>query len=318
MRLGFGCLASVAALAAVVVVVDRLTSAHLPPDLRWFAAGAAGLLLTLGLSSVWTLLRGYGQGDRSRAAVLERAKSGTPPSQDGPFVVTGVVRAEGETLRAPVSGVDCVAYQYRLYTSQWLPGHKHREVPIYWGYAARPFRIDSAAHSFRVIAVPQLRDTPTQHTSDEARARAKRYLAVTRFEPGRALAGIAASVADMVKAAINEPSGDVRRDWQAEGVTVDVDSLPIEETVVAVGSTVSIAGRWSSERRAIVPGELAEGELGVTVVSGPAEGLGQSGASELPSSVWSVALTAVLLLAAGAGIVWLSLTGQLAAWWQAH
>ncbi|HUR95858.1 MAG TPA: hypothetical protein VMY76_14845, partial [Gemmatimonadales bacterium] len=165
MKLGLGCLFQLLALAGVAALVDQLTRTQLPPDLRWVIVGAAALCLTLGLSNLWSLLRGYGQGERSRSAVLERARTGQPPPQDGPFVVTGVVRAEGEPLRAPLSGVECVAYQYRLYTSQWLPGSKHREVPIYWGYAARPFRIDAASQSFNVIAVPQLGDTPTPHGS---------------------------------------------------------------------------------------------------------------------------------------------------------
>ena len=43
--------------------------------------------------------------------------------------------------------------------------------------------------------------------------------------------------------------------------------------------------------------------------------LGTGGASELPWSAWSVALTAALFLAAGA-LVWLSTTGRLAEWWR--
>ena len=120
-------------MAAVAVFIDQLTSAHLPREVRYFVAGAASLFLTAGLSNLWILARGYGQGERSRAAILDRARVGEPPPEDGPFVATGVVRAEGGTLRGPISGTQCVAYQYRLYTRQRLPDTNHREVPILLG-----------------------------------------------------------------------------------------------------------------------------------------------------------------------------------------
>jgi hypothetical protein len=317
-KVGLGCATLLVLLAAVAFFVDQLTSSHLPRELRFFVAVPASLLLTLGLSNLWTLARGYGQGDASRAAVLKRARAGEPPRQDGPVAATGVVRAEGDPLRGPISGIECVAYQYRLYTSQWLPGGKLREVPIYWGYACRAFRIDSPSQAFRVIAVPQLADKATQHDSSESRQRAKAYVAATRYEPKRAIAGIASAAAAMFSELVTEPSGDVRRDWQAEDVNVDIDELLMEETVVPVGATVSVWGRWSAERGAIVPGALGEGELGVILATGTAEELGRGGSSELPSSVLSVAVTAVLLLLAGAALVWLSTTGQIAEWWRTH
>lgn len=295
-----------------------MTSGHLPPEARFFVVVPAALLLTLGLSNLWTLARGYGQGDASRAAILERARQGEPPPQDGHIVATGVVRAEGETLRAPISGVECVAYLYRLYTSQWLPGSKHREVPIYWGYASRPFRIDSPRHAFRVIALPQLADRATQHRSNESRARAKAYVAATRYEPKHALAGIASTAAAMFGELTTEPSGDVRHDWQAAGVNVDLDTLLMEEIAVPVGATVSVSGHWSAERRAIVPGDIGEGQVGVTLVTGSAEELGRSGRSELPWSALTVAVTGALLLLAGSALVWLSTTGWIADWWRTH
>jgi hypothetical protein len=315
-KVGLGCVAHLVVLAAVAVFVDQLTSAHLPQELRLFVVVPAALLLTVGLSNLWTLARGYGRGDASRAAILERARTGEPPQQDGPIAATGVVRAEGGTLRGPISGVECVAYQYRLYTSQWLPGSRHREVPIYWGYASRPFRIDSPRHAFRVMAVPRLADEATQHDSSESRERVKAFVAATRYEPKRAFVGIASAAAAMFSELVTEPSGDVRRDWQAADVNVDINTLLMEEIVVPVGATVSVSGRWSTERRAIVPGEIGEGELGVTLVTGTAEELGRGGSSELPSSALSVAVTATLLLLAGAVLVWLSTTGQIAEWWR--
>lgn len=317
-KVALGCGAHLVLLAALAFGIDQLTSAQLPRELRLYVVLPAALLLTVGLSNVWSLAGGHGRGHGSRAALLARARTGEPPPQDGPIVITGIVRAEGATLRAPISGVECVAYQYRLYTSQWLPGQKHRELPIFWGYACRPFRLDTPRQAYRVVAVPQLADAPVQHQASDARARANAYVAATRYEPKRALAGLASATVTMFGELIAEPSGDVRRDWQAPDVSFGIDELLMEEIVVPIGATVSVSGRWSIERRAIVPGQIDEGGLGVTLVTGPAEALGQSGASELPSSALSVTVMAAVSLLLGAGLVWLSRSGQIADWWRAQ
>jgi hypothetical protein len=114
-----------------------------------------------------------------------------------------------------------------------------------------------------------------------------------------------------------EPAGPVRRDWQATGIDFPFEKLRIEEHVVAVGTTVSVSGHWSAERGAIVPGDIGDGDVGLTLVAGGAEELGRSGAAELPFSVLSVAATAAVSLALGATLVWLSQTGQIAEWWRA-
>jgi hypothetical protein len=317
-KASLGCIAHLVAMAAVAVFVDQLTSPHLPREARFVIAGAAGLFLTAGLSNFWRLARGYGQGDRSRTAILERARTGEAPREDGPYVATGVVRAEGTTLRAPISGVECVAYQYRLFTRQRLPNSKYRELPIYWGYASRAFRVDSPAQTFRVIATPRLADKATQHTSTESLERAKAYVAATHYEQKRGFMGLASATAAMFSELVAEPAGDVRRDWQAADVTLDINSLLREEIVVPVRAIVSVAGRWSSERRALVPGEIGDGELGVTLVTGTAVELGRDGSSELPWSALTVAVTGALLLLVGAALVWLSTTGQIAQWWGPH
>ena len=118
MKFAQGCLSHLVVLCTLTVVVDQLIHPHLPAELRFFVAAPAALLLTVGLSNIWSLIRGYGRGDRSRSAVLARARIGEVPRQDGPIVATGTVGAEGQTLHAPISGIDCVAYQYpALYES---------------------------------------------------------------------------------------------------------------------------------------------------------------------------------------------------------
>jgi hypothetical protein len=316
-KFGLGCVALLAVLGVVTYFIDQSISTHLPPELRLWVAVSAAVFLTLGLSNFWMIARGYGRGDASRAAVLERAHMGMPPEHDGPLVVTGVVRPDSGTLRAPISDTECVAYMYRLYTIQGLRHRRrYREVPIYWGYSSRSFYLDSPSHAYRVMAFPQMLDKTTSYDSPEARARARAYVAATPSEPMDALVGVASSAASILSEILHEPSGDTRRDWRAANVNVDIEKLQMEENLVPVGATVSVSGRWSAERGAIVPGVMGEGQIGVTLVAGPAENLGQSGASELPSSVMSVAVTGAMMLSIGGAIAWLASTGRIAEWWR--
>ena len=115
MSTALGCLAHAALVGLLTMAIDGFTGQAVPPVLRPWAALVAAALLVLGASNLWHLLRGYGRGDASRDVLLARARTGEPPSGGGPMVVTGVARCDGPPLRAPLTGTECIAYQYRMY-----------------------------------------------------------------------------------------------------------------------------------------------------------------------------------------------------------
>jgi hypothetical protein len=78
-------------------------------------AGIIGLLGGLGLQSVYSLARGFGRGKNSRAALIARAIRNTPPIAGEPLIATGVIRSD-KPLVSPLGKVECVAYDYRMYT----------------------------------------------------------------------------------------------------------------------------------------------------------------------------------------------------------
>lgn len=309
-----GCLAHAAAIVAVASGVSRAIAPHVPEAVRPWAAGAAAVLLVLGLSSFWSLARGYGRGDASRSALLRRVSSGEPPAEDGPVLATGRARPLGGALRAPISGVECVAYAYRMYDRASQSGHERRRrlIPVYWGYASRPFRVDTDARALRVLAVPRLADAARRCLAPEDVERARRHVAAARFEDVRGgLVGALGTALELGSETFDDEDGESLRDWRTAGTDRDPASLFLEEAVVPVDSRVSVAGRWSAERQAIVPGPGGSAPGAVTVVTGGPERL--AGAHPLPSSPWGVAAAATLLTVAGGGIVWLALTGRLAA-----
>ena len=132
-----GCLAHLGALTALTVLVDRTTGTSVPPELRPWVPLVTATFLTFGLSNIWTLARGYGQGGSSRRVLLQRAHAGQPPPWDGPILATGRVRAEGPPLVSPVSGRPCVAYLYRVYERYLIANAQWETRVFYWGYACR-------------------------------------------------------------------------------------------------------------------------------------------------------------------------------------
>jgi hypothetical protein len=311
MTTALGCLARLIVLAVITTAVDHATAASLPEALRPWTALVAGMLITLGLSNVWSLLRGYGQGESSRRALLSRAQAGQPPSQDGPILATGVVRAEGPALVSPVTGQSCVAYQYRIY-ERVLVTNAQRETRVhYWGYACRPFRLDTASQTLRVLGMPRFVEEPTRHENEpDARTRTEGYLRTTRFETSSAPAAAVAVAWEL----FTENRQEIRRDWQRTGAPLDLSGLRIEEEVLPVNARASAWGRWSSEQRGIVPGGLGSESPTIVMVQGPPQDL-LSGAAGLPSSAIAVAIAAVLLLGLGGGLVWAARAGYVAEMW---
>ncbi len=111
--LGCGGLLVVAA-ALSFVTYDLLATTL--PELRLGLAIGAAILFTLSISSFVSLAFGFGRGERSRAAVVRRARSVEAPADGAPMLATGVVRPLTSPLTAPFSGTPCVSYRYRLYT----------------------------------------------------------------------------------------------------------------------------------------------------------------------------------------------------------
>lgn len=311
MMKALGCLAHLAIVAALTVAIDRATGAQVAPVLRPWTGLLASVLLVLGASNFLQLLRGYGQGDASRGALLARATTGEPPADGGPMVVTGTVRPDGPSLRAPLSGTECVAYQYRLYKREWLATGRHRRTIVFWGgYAFQPFMIDTGARAVRVGAMPEFVDEPGRDKTDDTIRRAREYLQATQFEE---IAGVevVSLFGTMVGDRVSEAQAGVRRDWHRADTNPDPGTLKFEEHVLPAGATVSVAGHWSPERRALIPEPGGLGGSPVTVVIGGPKALLRRNTA-LPSSAISVAIFGVLLLALGAALVWAASQGYLA------
>jgi hypothetical protein len=279
-----------------------------PAGPRPWLALAAGFLIALGLQSLWSLARGFGRGAGSRAEILRRAAAGETPSDGGFMAASGVVRALAAPLRAPLTGVECAAYTYRMYYHSRPSGRTRalNEVPVYWGHAARPFAIDAPGARFRVLAVPLFGHHPTRLEGEAVVAAARQWVAATAFEdvaPG--LLGSVGTALQVASTLFGDEDGEDRRDFRVAGETRDPATLVLEETLLPVGAQASVSGRWSAARGAIVAGgDAAVGEL-VQAVLGPVERL--TGPGEVPPSFATYLTSAIVLTGLGAGLLWFSI-----------
>lgn len=307
-RLGLGCLALLLMWGGLSMLALRLMTPATPATPRPWLALAAGFLAALGLQSFYYLARGVGRGSGSRAEILRRAAAGEAPPDGGFMIASGVVRALGAPLQAPLSGVECVAYTYRMYYRGRPSGRKRalNEVPVFWGHAARPFAVDAPSARARVLAVPLLGNQAMRREGDAALERARQWVAATAFED--VAAGVLGAVGTAFQVAatlFGDEDGEDRRDFRVAGETRDPATLFLEETVLPIGEVASVSGRWSAAKSAIVAGgDDAVGETVVAVV-GPPERL--KGPGEAPPSFASYLVSALVLTGLGVGLVWFSI-----------
>lgn len=302
--LGIGCFFNLLLFVAIGAANDRLLSPTIQdPAARYAFALTSALLLSVGLSSFWSMARGFGTGGNSRGAILRRVETGERPPDGGAILATGSVRALSTPLTAPLSGVSCVAYMYKMYYVTGS-GSDRSEVPVYWGYASRPFALDGPMGRTRVLAVPQLVSEAQVQNNSTARARAVAHAQTASFEEVQwNVLGALGTAFKMVREIFTDEDGESRHDWHRAGDERDPWSLILEESVLPLDDEVSVHGIWSAEREAVVAQGDASVAAGVSAALGPPANLG----SVLPSPPGSYLATATVSTLLGAAILFFAL-----------
>jgi hypothetical protein len=290
---------------ALGTMAYRVMPGLAPPSVRYALAALASVLLTVGLSSFWSLARGQGRGKRAPAALLQRARSGETPEDGQPMIATGKIEPLSTPLIAPLTGIPCVGYQYRMYYRGRRAGSRHAtdRVPVYWGSASQPFALRSDTSVRTVRAVPLMASVAESRKDAITLDRARQLIQTTSFEATAAnpRAGLGTAF-EMINDVFTDDDGEVRRDWKRAGDERDPKDLILGEIVLPVGALASVHGTWSSARDAIVS-DLASDSPGVTIVLGPPEAL--RGTPGDTHSFGAYLMGAVVLTALGAGVIWL-------------
>jgi hypothetical protein len=234
------CIGFLAAAGAVMVFL-RAVYGH-PPSKTLGVSLLTALFACIALG----LLFGIAKPVRERAA-LRRCLAGKRPSEGERAGIAGTIEpaASGETLRAPFSGVDSLAYRYEIYEMRRI-GKSSSKVTYFEGVALVPSVVTSAAGRFPLLAVP---------TFD---------FGAEEVEPGKALF----HWTEHAKAAPFEPDPKKRtleKEWTDDDgryrcekrwpmpADAPIEACRFRETLVRPGEKVYVVGRYSEAKGGIVP-----------------------------------------------------------------
>jgi hypothetical protein len=216
-------------------------------------------------------------------AALLAAPEG-PPADGERVAIGGTIELLGAAVRAPLSGAECVAYDYSI--SHWRASRKGQssEEIDRSGMALAPSQIRSGVRAVRLLAFPGLEDFPDSTLDGSTAQRARSYIAVTHFKDQSSIFALG-EVGDLLA----DRSGAVRKDWKLSSHD-DLDNATFKERVLPVGARACLIGRYSAAENAIVP-EANVG--GVRIIRGSrAEAL----ASVRGSRVVDLVMGALLIL----------------------
>ena len=182
-----------------------------------------------------------------------RMRPGAKPRDGKRTAVIGTVRQAGASLHAPFSQKACVAYQYKIVSMEG-----ENPSTDYEGFALVPSYIATDDAQVRILAYPEL-DIPWERLKgSEVKERASAFIESTTFTNTRAKT-FKEMMAEL-RALHADDDGSVRYDNRIEPVTDDLGKCMLEERVLLSGDGVCAIGRYSEEKRALVP----DGEGGFT------------------------------------------------------
>lgn len=294
-----GCALLLVAAPALSVAIHRRLPPETGDERAWFAI-ASGVLLAMGLSSLWLLLSGNLE---TRGDLMRRSASGRLADGETALVSGRVRAAAAPPLTAPLSGTPCVAYFYRFYRRQRsdLADQPSQEVPVHWGYASRPFLVDTRSGPVLVAGPPRLSLPRTAHGGEGAVARARDYLRGVEGEVRRpSLLFAGDPVMQWMQDLAADADGSARHDWRS-GEAVDPRELLLEEVVLPVGAEASVYGRWSAARNGLAAREASD-PVSLTVALGPPSALGT--AAGVPPSLFAYWMGTLAVTGLGIALVW--------------
>jgi hypothetical protein len=192
--------------------------------------------------------------ERRDAALLARPESAP---QDGKRVaIAGTIEPVGERLTAPLSGQECVVYDYSISHVPKPPAliggtkdsnSQPSEMVDRSGMAMAPSIIRTGPREVRLLAFPAMEGFPDSVLKDGTIERARNYLAATKFKEQSVLNAV-----EQVAKVIEDRSGKLRVDWKMTSHQ-ELENSRFNERMVPVGAKACIVGLYSAKENAIVP-----------------------------------------------------------------
>jgi hypothetical protein len=182
-----------------------------------------------------------------------------PVLRDGTRVVAmGTLVPLGETLRSPLGGRECVAYEYELDHQGTDANNQPTRVRDYWGMGRCPAAIETPAGRIRILGYARLESGFDVLEAPEDYRRAEEYVRATAFRhPSRAGERLG-SLAEPFDTESDRFRDDLcanpsHREVSLRGEDADVRPLRLNERRLEAGDAVCAAGTYSADKQALVP-----------------------------------------------------------------
>jgi hypothetical protein len=280
-----GCLVALLTWAAFSAVYwhfihDRLN----PPANLWVSIGA-GFFMAIVIGAIRTAFASAADARRVRRALEPGGFVEEPPKDGETIVVAGTIRPLGQALTAPFSHKRAVLYSYEI--EHEGPSTRSQSGPVkdYSGFALTPSVIDSMRGPVKLLCFPQLEAVEKEVAfGADAIANATAYI---RDTPWTSMEGFnPAQIYREVKEMLTDDDGQIRKDWRMHELP-DLEGTTLMEQVVAPGAQVFAFGKWSAEKRGLVPDQGVPARL----VVGDARGVVKTLRGKVVSSI----VTALIL-----------------------
>jgi hypothetical protein len=245
------CLVSLLIWAALSAAYWYWLRGHLnPPADVWVSIGA-GFFMAVVVGTFRTAVAAAGDARRVRGALEPGGFMGEQPKDGETIAVAGTIRPLGEALLAPFSRQRAVLYSYEIEHDNPTVRSEMRTVKDYSGFALTPSVIDSMRGAVKLLCYPQLEAVPKEVVlAPDAVSNAKEYIANTQWT---SMEGFnPAQIYREVREMLTDDDGQIRKDWRM-GDLQDLSGTTLMEEVVAPGSQVFAIGKWSAEKRGLVP-----------------------------------------------------------------
>lgn len=218
-----------------------------PADWVGALGGGAALTLVIGaFRKAWSARRGR--------ALLDRALTGAPYEDGQRIAAVGPILALGAPVPAPFSGDPCVFCAWEVSHKSSSKGGKSTPLDVkdFSGFIMTPCVVQAPTGNIRILGFPALEGFPEEaQRSNDDFLRARPFLESTSFEKVNTFKAFSE-----VEALVADEHGHLRKVWRMAGDDFVLNHTvhTLEEQIVKDGETVCALGRYSAEKKGLIPG----------------------------------------------------------------
>ena len=210
----------------------------------------AGFFMAMVVGMIRAAFTSMGEMRRVRRAMEPAGFMGEQPADGESIAVSGHIRPLGMPLTAPFSHKRAVLYNYDVEHPETSSRGNTGPAKDYSGLALTPSVIDTTHGQVKLLCFPQLEGIQKEVVfGDDALQNATEYIRTTQWSSmGMNPVQMYREVRDM----LTDDDGQIRKDFKVHGCE-DLQRATLMEEVVEPGAQVFAFGKWSAEKRGIVP-----------------------------------------------------------------